>query len=947
MATDPNLLVEEPQPELALEPVMDAGALPVEDVAPVPQPAPDEVEVEVAGMGKGVGALVKEARKAADKLVDTTQEPVVPKPPPISEVVDGEIVLQRVPEATAQRLRDLMHLPEDFDVKLPNMTRTMPDGTVVNVMNTEDGAVDFINNMHRVFDEQIKTATRGERSLDQIALSAKSMGMHEAMLELMGRQVGDAFNSEQMYRAIWVRSAMATEMDRVMREGTDEDVLRMLPFAASIEVQTSGALAEFGRTGAVLSHAGKLHITDASIKKLPDIIRAYGITEETVGNIRAAYNAVPEPAGKMQFLRVLATKGMNAWAEAFMSSLLGSPVTHAVNILGNTIFGAIQVPERFVAGMVGAVRTNVFKSLGGKDRVYMGEAWEQLRSLSDGVPAGLRAAYRALRHEEGTFGGPSATKVDARVDRAISAGYWNVEPKSALGRFLDTTGVLTRLMGSRMLLAEDEFAKGVTFHMELRSQARRVMTRQIEEGMDPAKVVENGARILAGQDAQLIKNAEDFAVRTTFQGDLGVVGSYFNKMFSHPIMKIWVPFFKTPTNITKETMQRTPLAFVPGSGFYTEMRKGGAAADAAMGRMIFGNGIFATVATMATGQMTDGFMITGAAPQDKNAAAAWKRNGWQPYAFCIRQSDGTWKNHDYGRLAPVAGIFAMAADYAHYSQYSESDSEIEDLFMSAGMGMYNVMSELPMLQGIFSITELAGSEYEGFEKKFDRAYQLLVKQVTGAAITSIPLAPTGSLTATVERTLNPIASNVKPSTMDTQNALQTSNFAKGFYEALNRAKSRNPFFSKDVPDKLNLYGEPMEQCPNGAWCFISPIRVQSTKGNVVDKEIVKLGMGLRMPSETQRGVKLTSDQYNEMILRINDHGGTTMLEEMEEQIETSIYQEAPIGGEGGKLEQLKSILTKRKTDVLDEMFEDEDFGLGEKKQALDDYMTETGKRLKQ
>ena len=59
MATDPNLLVEDPQPELALEPVMDAGALPVEDVAPEPQPAPDEGAGVVAGLGKWIGALVK------------------------------------------------------------------------------------------------------------------------------------------------------------------------------------------------------------------------------------------------------------------------------------------------------------------------------------------------------------------------------------------------------------------------------------------------------------------------------------------------------------------------------------------------------------------------------------------------------------------------------------------------------------------------------------------------------------------------------------------------------------------------------------------------------------------------------------------------------------------------------------------------------------------------
>ena len=313
----------------------------------------------------------------------------------------------------------------------------------------------------------------------------------------------------------------------------------------------------------------------------------------------------------------------------------------------------------------------------------------------------------------------------------------------------------------------------------------------------------------------------------------------------------------------------------------------------------------------------------------------------------MRQEDGTWQNYDYGRLAPVAGIFAMAADYAHYSQYADSESELEELFLSAGGALYNVISELPMLQGVFSLTELTGSEYEGFQKKFERSYELLVKQVTGAAITSIPLAPTGSLTATVERTLNPLASDVKPSTMDTENALQTSGAAKGFYEALNRFKSRNPFFSDSVPPKLNLWGEKMHQCHNGSWCFISPVRVQSTKGNVVDEEMVNLGLGLRMPSRTQRGVKLTSDQYNEMIDQINNHGSETMLEEMESLLDLSIYQEAQIGGPKGKLDQMKTILTRRKTDVLDEMFDDPDFGLGDKKKALEDHFKESGKRLKQ
>ena len=111
--------------------------------------------------------------------------------------------------------------------------------------------------------------------------------------------------------------------------------------------------------------------------------------------------------------------------------------------------------------------------------------------------------------------------------------------------------------------------------------------------------------------------------------------------------------------------------------------------------------------------------------------------------------------------------------------------------------------------------------------------------------------------------------------------------------------------------------------------------------------MVNLGLGLRMPSRTQRGVKLTSDQYNEMMIQINEHGRETMMEEMEGLMELSIYQNAPIGGDDGKLDQLRSILTRRKKAVLDEMFDDFELGLGEKKKELDAHLVEEGTRLKQ
>ena len=941
MATNPEEILPDEQPQFNLDPVL-PDALPIEETVP-------EEPVQVAALGGISRGLMGKAKKLAKEIEPEAEPKTFDPEVPLGKIVEGELVLQPIPEKSAKLFRETLDLPDDFQIQLPNLTRTSPDGSVVNIMNIEDGAKQWIENLHKIFDEQVNVAKRGERTLDQIAKSAKTLGMGESLIELLGRKPGEAFNAEQMYRAMWVRGAMATEMDRIFREGNDEELLQLLPIAASVEIQTSGAVAEFGRTGAVLAHAGKLNISDASIKKLPELIQAYGIKPETINDVRYAYLALPKTEQKMTYLRTLREKGLQAWAEAYLSSLLSAIPTHMINIIGNTIFGSAQIPVRFLAGGVGAIRQHIFRGLGGKDRVYMSESYEMLASLSDGVPTALRAAWKAIKDEEGTFSQPGRNKMDPGIqDKAISAEYWGQRPDSALGRFLDYTGIATRFMGSRMLLAEDEFAKGIAFHMDLKAQAKRTMLRQIEEGMSEEDAIKAGARILAGKDAEIVQSAQDFATRMTFQGDLGKIATRFQDLFSHPLMKIWVPFFRTPTNITKETIQMTPFAPFMPSGFWTDLRKGGAEADQAISRFVFGTGIFATVASLSTGEMTQGFRINGRGPKNRQAQEAWKRNGWIPYSFSLKQPDGSWKNYDYGRFAPVAGVIASAADYAHYSQYEDDSSVLEDIFLHGGAAIYNVLSEMPSVQGIFSLSEIAGSEFEDINAKFTRTYELLVKQFTGAAITSIPLTPTGSLTASVERTLNPLASNPKPTSEQTKNQISTSPAVKGFYEALNRAKSRSPFFSDEVEPKLSLWAKPMMQCESGGWCFISPIRISQTKGNLVDDTIANLGMGIRKPPMTQRGVKLTVDQHNEMLIRMNELGNISMEEEMENVILSweEMTTEPDIGGPDGKLEQLKSVITRRKKEVLDEMFADETLGLQFKKDKLEEAIR-AGRPLRQ
>tara|TARA_R110002020_G_scaffold18119_6_gene63846 strand:+ start:1625 stop:4555 length:2931 start_codon:yes stop_codon:yes gene_type:complete len=963
MATDPNLIIEDPQQEMPLE----APQLVLPEVA---QPEPEETDV---AMLSSVGRMGKALKEAADEV------PVPPKQdvPPV-ELIEGQIVINPIDPSKADEFRKILDVGPDTEIKIP-----MPN---LRQMNLEDSQKQYVETLHRLWKEDISVARRHTRTMDQIVKDAQSIGWDEAAIQLLKRKKGEAYNDVEMARAIWVRLNAMNHLDDIMGDIAsgggkydDADLLQFLPLAGSIEIQTSGAITEGGRAMAVLAHSGKIGALDTSrLSSVPEMLARYGTDKEGLDNFKAAYLSLPTQAHKARYMRTIWQKGLDVFAEAFVNSLLSSPVTHAVNIVGNTVFGFMQVPERALAGVIGSVRTtaqkgltnlkaknlvsklskktdltkqeksqltsarrflskegmgtkipvNIFTGLGGTERVQMTEAWSMLQSLGRGLEIGSKAAYKAAMKEEGSFG-RGASKIDNRVDKAISSEYLNIE-NNGFAKAIDAYGMTVRALGSRMLLMEDEFAKGVLYRMELEALANRRMTELINNGMSQDDAVLEGARILAGHDATIVKGAEDFAVRTTFQGDLGKIARWAQGGFSHPLMKIFVPFFKTPMNIVSETLERTPVAGMTPA-FWRDMRAGGASADIAMSKFILGSSAFALTAMYATGEVMPDFKITGMGPKDANARTAWKRSGLEPYSFAFKGNDGKWTSVQYGRLAPIAGILAMSSDYSEFSQYEDDEDTLTKLTIDAGASLYEQLKQLPMLQGVFEIAEVAGSEYESGHDKARRFGELITEKFAGALMTAMP-GPTGSLTATIERGMNPGASNVDPTTEQTQNEFYTSPMARGWYKALNRAKSRSPFYSDEVPEKLNLWGQTMKQCENGGWCYISPIRVIDSKDNIVDKEMVNLGLGLRMPSKTQRGIKLTSDQYNEMILDMNlhDYGdGLDMIGEMEQLIDETYYIESD---PGERLEFLRNIMNNRKEEVLDVIFAE-----GTELKAKEDY----------
>ena len=200
--------------------------------------------------------------------------------------------------------------------------------------------------------------------------------------------------------------------------------------------------------------------------------------------------------------------------------------------------------------------------------------------------------------------------------------------------------------------------------------------------------------------------------------------------------------------------------------------------------------------------------------------------------------------------------------------------------------------------------------------------ELLGKQVTSAVISAGPPIPgtvlgTGSLMGTIERSLDPTASNVMPTDEQYGGRLELGALYSGYLEAINRAKSRNPFFSDEVPVKLNLWAETMQQCTGGLWCFISPIRVMDSKWNRVDAEMVRLMGGVQMPRKKQKGIDLTAEEYNTMIILMNTlpMGGETMLQRMENTINEEWYQNKNVEDQ---LAELNTIVTDYRNQALNQ-----------------------------
>lgn len=697
-------------------------------------------------------------------------------------------------------------------------------------------------------------------SFDQIKSKAGELGIDEKFVSRLIDANGQMMpNAVDTYRALQVLETSANELDGLFKKvaegvATDAEKLQLrqqISLHGMIQRGVKGIQTETARALSVFKIP-----RDSNIDVIRNVLDEYG-GDKSLTDMANAYLSL-DRVGRNKLVEKSMMSGVkDVWFTTWMNGLLSSPVTHAKNIASSIGFGAYQIPERLVASLYSnALPAGVrdWKALvpgSAEDKIAYDEALVMAQSIVQGTKRGFEMASKAWKNNTPNDPYSKIEMVRGQGDvPPISSAAFGLNEDTWYAKGLDYYGRAITIPG-RALMSEDEFFKGTLYQMNLNAlisrEGQKTYRMALSEGLNEMDAVARAeARtidIASNVPADLDEQAMEFARRGTFTNKLPPNLEKLQEVFSHPTLKVLVPFFKTPANIGLEVIERTPFAPL-SSRWRADLAAGGPARDMAMAKITLGSTFLATYAGFAA----EG-NISGRGPARKEERDALERTGWKPYSIKVGDE---WIS--YSGLEPVSALMAISADYAEYAKYEPDATKAEEVFLGAIFSTYHYLSEQPYMQGVADVGKLVGDADSG---KVKAGINALAKQFGSFVIGGSPLGAYNSLVANIERMIDPTKKDPKADP-DLPIAV------KGFYEGLvNKYASRLPYFNQFLPDDLNMWGEPKMEGQGKGYEMILPTRVSPEQFSPADDILVRLGGPIGVKSfERVEGVELTAEQRN-------------------------------------------------------------------------------------
>ena len=741
-----------------------------------------------------------------------------------------------------------------------------------------DNIIKTVTDLNR---ESIDVARRGVQSDVKRQQLANMLGVTEE--DMLRRRRGQALNSEQTQAFIDVYGSALKELDTLataMKSGQNvENEFRLhLGRTTALTEQIFGARAEAGRALRVWGQAAQSLQGPTQLSQQVDLLRVGGRSIEEIPASRLAdmILALNTPAQKTTFLTQALHLGKNAALEACMNGLLSNPTTHVANIISNSITTFSGIAERSIAGTFG-------------HEVARGEATAMIDGILGGWRDALDIAKRSFVTGESQLG-LGFTKME-NVDRAISGA--NLGIGGQMGRAVDMLGSLISMPG-RALMASDDFFKGINYRAELNAQAWRQASK---EGLTGGALKTRAAELAHDLDfVSLVKDqAENFAFYQTFNQHLGTLGEgYIGFLGEHPWMRILTPFVRTPVNIAKYTLERTPLVSLAMNQVRADLVAGGVKRDLALAKMATGGMIFGTATALAMNGS-----ITGGGPKNGDLRDLKRTTGWQPYSLKVGDTYVS-----YARTDPIGFVLGMGADIVEKGGELKN-GELDGLAVAAITAMHDTFVSKTYLSGLMNVIDMLNSP----EHKGEKYFQKLAGSLVPAGV------------AQLKRQLDPI--------------LRETN------SAADEIFSRLPGFSTSLPPRRNIWGEPIQLEGGIGPDLISPFYTSTKIDDPVSDEILRLKIPIPMwrqyvygtqPSESvfakdnpNDGVKLLPAEYDRMVQLAGNElklGGKTLHERLSGMIASPSYAQQGVLAKEALIRQTFSQYGKAAVQQLVEEFPD-------------------------
>lgn len=651
-------------------------------------------------------------------------------------------------------------------------------------------------------------ARRGVVTDGQVLELADALGMDEGVLNR--RKLGEAFNAEQIMaaRKLLIQSA-TTVRDAMMKaaQGSEADILAYAEAKSRhrmIQEQVAGLTAEAGRAlrafrkleGQQEAKQLDAFLKDATGKTLFQLQREAqaGVKLETPAQVSKFVHDTSQP------------KYSDMLLEGWITALLSGPKTHVANILGNTITGIIRPVETALASGIGKARN---LATGTQDRVLPREAAAELYGAVQGAREGVVAAYKAYQTGEGQL--TSASQVEKFNPRAIPSATINL-----FGKEREIGGKQARIP-LRLLAAEDEFFKSVSFRGDIHRQA---YAKAAKEGLPPEQMHARVAELSLNPTDEMIDAAKKVAEYQTFQTPLGKFGRSLQAISNaHPLLKVVLPFIRTPLNLLKYASERTPLGL-----FAQEVRdnlagkNGAVARDTQLARMTLG-----TMVGVAAFEMASQGLITGGGPADPKEKAILKASGWQEYSVKIGDT-----YYSYRRLDPFSTILGVVSDAYELSQkMSAADSEKHNIPALVMGAISKTLLDKASLKGTSDLIQ-AATQWERFGDGY-------VRNLVGTVVPAI--------SAQSAQTIDPVVREART--------------------VLDNLKARTPGLSQTLMPKRDVWGEPMTREGGLGPDIASPIAESRLKNDPVNKALLAAHYYPSRVERKIRGIELTDQQYDD------------------------------------------------------------------------------------